>query len=244
MEHVRNHRLAFDEASHTYTLDGTRQLTSVTTVIESFFPSFDPDAAIEKLKRRGTHPLAKHEPAEIKAIWEARAAESRQAGTLLHEAIEKHLLGESVTGYVAEIDYVNGLRERVLGKFVATEWAIFDEQWGIAGTLDALFEDHGRYRLADWKRSVIKTSNRWERAEAPIAHLQACNFEKYSLQMTLYALILERQYGMAPAALPSLMVQLHPDKPFQAIGIANRRREVLAMMDIWCQRQTAQNRPS
>lgn len=234
MDHPRNQRLHFDAESHTYTLEGKQPLISVTTVIESYFPSFDADDAIRKLKRKGSHPLAAHSPEDIKRIWDEKAKASQDAGTQLHAAIEQHLKGEPVYQAPEVLGYVEELRSKTLGTFVASEWAIYDEEWGIAGTLDALFETRGQYRLVDWKRSVIKRENRWESGHHPIGHLQASNYEKYSLQMALYGLILERKYGLPTASLPPLIVQLHPSTAFEAIEAADRRKEVAAMVQHFC----------
>lgn len=239
MDHPRNQRIHLDEASHIYTLDGHTTLTSVTTVIEGFFPSFNPDEAIAKLKRKGTHPLANYEPEEIKKIWDDRGRESQEAGTHLHLMIEQHLKGQRVTQEPQVIGFVEELKRKKLGRMIASEWAIFDEEWGIAGTLDALFCQRDTYWLVDWKRSVIKRENRFENGHGPIRHLQACNFEKYSLQMSLYAMILKRRYGLEKANIQPLIIQLHPSQPYLAIDAANRSTEVAQLVDHFCQQTPA-----
>jgi len=237
LQHVRNQRLQFDAETHTYTLDGRQKLTSVTTVIETYFPKFDPDVAIQKMKRKGTHPLARKTPEEIKRVWQEKKEKSQAAGTRMHEAIEAHLKGETVADHQDVLRFVDAIRPTTLGELVTTEWAIFDEEWGIAGTLDALFQTGEHFMLADWKRSKIKNANRWETALRPIAHLQACNFEKYSLQLSLYRLILERRYDIAFGPNTPTLVQLHPESVFKAIPTLDRRQEVLNLVADFCQRQ-------
>lgn len=237
MQHARNQRLQFDPESHTYTLDGNRKLTSVTTVIETYFPSFNPDDAIRKMKRKGTHPLASKPPEEIKQIWEEKKLNSQAAGTRMHAAIEAHLKGEPVSDHDEVLRFVDAIHPSQLGNVVTTEWAIYDEEWGIAGTLDALFRKGDWFLLADWKRSKIKNANRWESALNPISHLQSCNYEKYSLQLSLYRLILERKYQMPMGPFHPTIVQLHPEADFKAIPAADRRKEVMSLVQDFCRRQ-------
>ena len=47
--HPRDKNISFDESTHTYTVNGDSNYTSVTTLIHSFFPSFDAELIISKM---------------------------------------------------------------------------------------------------------------------------------------------------------------------------------------------------
>ena len=48
--HERDSQLTFNEDLHLYSLNDGRNLTSVTSVIASLFPKFNPDFVIQKMK--------------------------------------------------------------------------------------------------------------------------------------------------------------------------------------------------
>lgn len=88
--HPRDERIQFDEPTHTYTIDGVVDHTSVTTFMHQFFPKFEPDKAIKSIHRS---PKWRNDPTyryyqksedEIKDMW----AQATEAGTRLHETIE------------------------------------------------------------------------------------------------------------------------------------------------------------
>jgi len=83
--HPRDKRLRFDEPSHTYFIDGKRgQLKSVTTWIHTFFPHFDADDAISKMRRgrkwNEDNPLFGKTNDEIKLIWKLNGEAASKQG--------------------------------------------------------------------------------------------------------------------------------------------------------------------
>lgn len=58
----------------------------------------------------------------------------------------------------------------------------------------------------------LEFSNKYQKAKAPIAHLDSCNGSKYRIQLSLYAWMLE-QYGYKPRNLTITHVIFLDDKP-------------------------------
>lgn len=90
--HPKDDRIQFNEAEHTYTIDGTKAgWSSCTQFIHKFFGHFEPDKVIPKMMRGSNwikHPLYGKTAEEIKAIWAASGAEASTAGTRMHLDIE------------------------------------------------------------------------------------------------------------------------------------------------------------
>lgn len=198
--HPRDSRLLFDPESHTYYIEG-RPLKSVTTLVEECFPQFD---ALYWAHRKA--PQEGLTPEELMAKWEAEACRARDLGTTMHDKIERYYLGED-SGDDTDA-------YRLFRCFAAvnrlypfrTEWRIYLEEYGIAGTLDFLERTpDGTYNIYDWKRSR-KLINRFGMVEAtshfrktglhPISHLPDCSYYHYALQVSVYRYILEQKYGI------------------------------------------------
>ena len=188
--HPRDSRLLFDPESHTYYIEG-RPLKSVTTLVEGCFPQFD---ALYWAHRKA--PQEGLTPEELMAKWEAEACRARDLGTTMHDKIERYYLGED-SGDDTDA-------YRLFRCFAAvnrlypfrTEWRIYLEEYGIAGTLDFLERTpDGTYNIYDWKRSR-KLINRFGMVEAtspfrktglhPISHLPDCSYYHYALQVSVY----------------------------------------------------------
>ena len=198
--HPRDSRLLFDPESHTYYIEG-RPLKSVTTLVEECFPPFD---GLYWAHRKA--PQEGLTPEELMAKWEAEACRARDLGTTMHDKIERYYLGED-SGDDTDA-------YRLFRCFAAvnrlypfrTEWRIYLEEYGIAGTLDFLERTpDGTYNIYDWKRSR-KLINRFGMVEAtspfrktglhPISHLPDCSYYHYALQVSVYRYILEQKYGI------------------------------------------------
>ncbi len=80
-----------------------------------------------------------------------------------------------------------------------TELRVFDSDVQVAGSVDMLYkspnytDENKLLIMLDWKRSrEIKRENRWEKAFPPIGDLPHANFFQYSLQLNVYARIIEK----------------------------------------------------
>ena len=199
--HSRDALLSFDAPSHTYTALG-RELTSVTTFVKSCFPEFDKEFFASRVAaREGCS------PEEVIERWERNAENARQLGTALHDKIERYYLGLD-PGDPDEDAFPlfrHLASQRTLHPF-RTEWAVFDEAIGLAGTIDFLERTpDGTFNLYDWKRSskvvdekgcaVIK-ANFGSHAHAPISGLADTPYWHYALQLSIYRYILAAKYGI------------------------------------------------
>lgn len=232
--HHRDSLLIFDPESHTYYIDG-RPLKSVTTLVEECFPQFD---ALYWAHRKA--PQEGLTPEELMAKWEAEACRARDLGTTMHDKIERYYLGED-SGDDTDA-------YRLFRCFAAvnrlypfrTEWRIYLEEYGIAGTLDFLERTpDGTYNIYDWKRSR-KLINRFGMVEAtspfrktglhPISHLPDCSYYHYALQVSVYRYILEQKYGINVNKMR--LGVFHPSySGYYIVDLPYLRNEVISILE-------------
>ena len=195
--HQRDQLLNFNAEEHIYTHNSTI-LKSVTTLVEECFEKFDTDYWAPRIAaKRGISET------ELRKQWEDKADEARTLGTLMHDKIEKYYLGENPTSDETYHLFEEFTKEYKLNPY-RTEWAIFDEDLQIAGTLDFLEYSNNEFTIYDWKRSdkiigdgePIKTNRYNKTAFPPISNIPDTTYWHYALQVSIYRYILKRKYGI------------------------------------------------
>lgn len=219
--HERDTRCEFDPEPHEYRIDGASFL-SVSTIVSRFFPIFNPDEAIRKMKN-GRHWNAHHkywglQDQELKIMWEQKGLEASEKGTFLHGQIERFYLEKSYEK-PKEFDLFEQFQnDHSHIQPYRTEWRIFDENDGVAGTIDFVAKNGDEFEMYDWKRSqkvVDKTTgnaithNRWESGFGQLNDIDDTSYNHYTLQQSIYRYILEKNYDIEISKM--YLVVLHPD---------------------------------
>ncbi len=214
--HWRDNKVLFCEEDHIYIVDGT-PLDSVTTFVKNCFPMFDSEFhAKRKAEALGITKEA------VLEMWEKKGRESREQGTAMHEKIESYYLGKSVsTDETFELFKI--FANKITLKPYRTEWAVYDWEQKIAGTIDFVDNQNGEYIIYDWKRSdkliaknglPIKNSQYGEKALPPIDNLDDSPYYHYALQLSLYKYILEKNYGITVSKLRLGIFHPSYNKPY------------------------------
>lgn len=252
MKHIAHHpsgaSLEFDEEHHVYTVRETgAHLQSATTFIGRFFPKFDTEKmasrCVGKPKYRGMT------VEEIKAAWAAEADRGRSEGTNVHFYAECLLNGEpgALPAPQSEREErlffqaaaaVLQLEERFV--FVESEMIVFSPVlWQLAGTIDLVMYDPqtNELILLDWKQNKkIDRTNPYDDADIPISHLEACDYNKYALQLNLYEFLLRSEkypgFGHIPKVAGYRKALIHlTEENHYPIGIGDFQKEIAAMVD-------------
>ena len=152
-------RIAFDEESHSYTVDGNLVPLSVTGLIHGYSRGFDASEAI-----RGMRPDTREKYAErglktdedIKSAWNKNAEIQRGRGTLMHFQIEQYLNGCQIEPpHSPEFQQFTQLFNSISFEQqpYRTELSVFSHELNIAGQIDGLFlMQDGTFAIWDWKR--------------------------------------------------------------------------------------------
>jgi hypothetical protein len=221
--HPLDPRIQFTEADHKYFVqfetDGPfvhEGLTSVSTFIHEFFPHFDAELVITKM-RRGRNwahsPYVGMTTAAIKQQWDDNGRTASARGTLLHFLLECHnngyALDTSPYASILEVqDYFRWRTQHFAGlEPFRTELRMFTgSDLRLTGTADllAIAQNHPppqecdgvlSLHLIDWKFSkAIRLTNPYEQGYGVCQDLPSCNYSSYVLQQNLYQWMLETYY--------------------------------------------------
>jgi len=251
----RDSRIEFFPESHTYILDGIINLLPATTVISNHFPAFDGPRIAERMVRNGYPKTVQ----ELLDDFSYKGAIAREVGTFMHEQIENRFLGkESSDRYHFLFDsktrtadeYVS--IEQELSQFESflngrkidpyrTEWRIFDEKYGIAGTIDLLAKSGDKYVMYDWKRSLKVVSplsdgmysiqgNGFDSGLGELSHLENSSYNHYCLQQNLYRRILKLRYGIDVAQMFLVVFHRRYDQ-YYLIPVPQMDQEINVILD-------------
>jgi len=209
-------QIVFDQASHTYTINGeSTSKYSVTGAINKFKPKFDADKwANIKAKKEGIT------PEEIKFRWQEKALFATTFGTCVHKLIESVYLKQDMSlpsnEFIVDIlgdDKLLQFKKKLLNSTegfcnfykntkntivpVCNELTVGDlKNSKVCGTLDMLAYNTCTklYELYDFKTNgnISYNSNYKEHYFSPLQHLQVCEFNTYSLQLSIYRYIIEK----------------------------------------------------
>lgn len=230
----------YDDARHRYTVDGSVVPISVTSVIKKVLDErdFNPDLIIRKnLAAWRRNPRSKYGPIvaghddeqateQIKKTW----IDANRLGTQLHRRLEGLLNGEemsddgetdfewpSVVGAVEELRSVGAIPFR-------TELSVFwrrssDGAVVCAGQIDVLMKcgdgDSAEFVMIDLKRTDKSLSANEKPFDnkmclAPLNNKFANEFVKYSLQLSMYAVMLKQCTGIEIAPENRFLLRAHP----------------------------------
>lgn len=244
-----DNRLVFEPSEHTYIYDGTIELRAVSNIISLFFETFDAVSNAVRMGRRdGVSPDYYLE------LWDRKGSLSREVGTFMHQQIENIIKGKKykntyhfkynneieAVDIQKEIDFFLSFMEDTNIQPFRTEWAICDNEYKIAGTIDCLCKNGDSYEIYDWKRSskVVDYSgapilqNDWgHKGYKPINHIHDTSFWKYALQQNIYKFILEKNYGIKVSAMKILVLHADYCKPY-LLDIPTLKEEVIQMLEI------------
>jgi len=239
--HPNDAFISFDEGPHIYTVHGQQGYTSVTTWIHQQFSHFDADKVIEGMVKRGSlqDPTNKYygmTPEEIKTKWTKNGIEASGSGTKMHYDIECFYNDVPVVNDSIEYKYFENFRAD-FPELTAyrTEWMVYDEESKISGSIDMIFMlPDGSCQIYDWKRvREISYEDSFQGKMAKtdiIKHLPDTNFWHYSLQLSTYKYILEKNYGKKITGM--YLVCMHPENPvgnYERIAVQDLSKEVAQM---------------
>ena len=212
--------IKFFDKDHTYKIDGKPALTSVSGILKKYEKEFEKDKVAGFVARKENKSISEvlaewkykgdyscHKGSEFHLFVEnflerRKIAIDKDAFIVFLKKNKNVFEQEDVDKYYNEMAHLisNFLNfydwwkeDHILLK---SEFVVGDKESGICGTLDNLSYNKKTKKLVifDYKTNKeIKTENpRGDSLLAPFKYLQNCELVKYSLQIWLYKLIIER----------------------------------------------------
>lgn len=193
----------FNEELHRYTLDGD-EFISATTYIGQFKEPFDKEywsniKSVEETERTGEYVSA----SDIIDRWQSLNDHANKIGNFTHDWIEDYFNRiwreiPSDAELLHRITKFNKIYSTKLHKLTPLKFEVrmFSRKYKIAGMADALFIYKGKIFILDWKTNKEFTDDnhykgKYQKLRYPFNDHYANHLNEYSIQLSLYGLILE-----------------------------------------------------
>lgn len=185
--------IKFDPIAHSYkNIFTEEEYTSATTLINKFKKKFDADYHAKRIaEKEGTT------VEEVKAKWKEINTTSKTRGSKIHSVIDIYNKTNDITeGYE---DMLKSLQELKLYniKNSKCEELVYNHLYRIAGTADVIEDNGSTFNVYDFKtnKKFNLHSNYNSFLLDPISHLGDCEYNVYSLQLSLYAFMYSAMTG-------------------------------------------------
>lgn len=205
--------VVYHDEPHVYYLNGKKADLSATKLISKFKKPFDSDYwSKKKAEEEGIT------QEEMLARWKLKGDISCEKGTAVHEYVENRLankvfpyphtkiksLFEGADPVKEKFDtivplveqFITDIRGRMIS--IASELVIGDLEYNLGGMIDQVFynKKSGKIELWDWKTNEKIDSDSRYTFNAPISHVPSSKLEEYSLQLSLYKHIIEKNTNL------------------------------------------------
>ena len=177
---------------------------------------------------------------EVLEMWKQNAIEACKFGTKTHLIMENFILGkEKKDEHISLYESFNSIvaDDFKWAKKVWSEKLLYSDEYKIAGTADLIIEHNDdEFSVGDFKTNKkIDFCNQWgQRMLDPISHLSDCNYNLYSLQLSLYAYLFSKISGKKCRKV--FLMHLNDDK-WNLIPCNNMEYEIKAMLRWYVQNQ-------
>lgn len=224
-----------DTKNHGYRI-GDKSLISATTLVSRLKPDFDKDSISKRVAERDG--ISQE---EVLRQWEKKGEQGRDRGTRLHTYIEDLMDGKidpitrGVNDKLPSMEAFDKVWEKLSSKFKANmiyqEVVVGDEQYCVAGRVDAVFslevKNNRSMHILDWKTGKFRIDNHYEKLLPPFDDLDNCELNAYSIQLSLYKLIIEKNTDLKLGE--SYLVHLRDDGEF----MMHRARNFTERLNDW-----------
>lgn len=196
--------IKFYADTHKYVSDGDNPIdwVSVTRLIHMFKEPFD-EIKMSEACSKGKNPKYKGKtPEEIRQIWKEENKRAVTLGSWYHDEREKAVLGcNTITREGVELTIIDPLMDgnvklapaQQLSTGIYPEHLIYLNSVGVCGQADRVEVVHDKINLYDYKTNkeikkegFTDKSGKTKKMLPPLSHLDDCNFNDYSLQLSTY----------------------------------------------------------
>lgn len=179
--------IIFDEAAHTYKNPKTgRYYISVSKLLGMYKEPFDREFWSKKAAlKEGVS------QEEILARWDKTTKDACDKGTSIHDIVENYIK-EDIIKDKELIKALNLVFDKKKFKRVLSEELVYDDEYEVAGTSDIICDvDNNTFDVYDFKtnKSFIFENKYGKYLKTPLNHLQQCQYNDYSIQLSLYAFL-------------------------------------------------------
>lgn len=204
--------IRFEAEKHQYFGADGNEYQSVSRVLKTIQNPFDRMGISNAMSKRDGITQQ-----EILDQWDKKRIVASDYGTLIHNGLEDYFNGRKVKDKIIE-NLAKEFSKELSGYYkISNEHILHDKEYKIAGTTDLLLDRQKHTSaskewivdLMDYKTNLekgiyfdsitrkngnVKHYNKF--LLPPLTHLEECNYNLYALQLSSYALMLEKTYGI------------------------------------------------
>ena len=203
-------QIIFKDQEHTYWIGDRKIPRSATAYINDLIPKeakFDTEDVSKRYAEK--HGLNQQ---DVKDDWKRKGKIGAERGTLLHYFVENYAEGKNLNletkftevrvplSKSCELFKLWWSQHKDRYVPIKAEWVIYDKDLDVAGQIDRVFYNllTEQYEIWDWKTNKeIKYGERWDpRFLGGFSNFPICEFNKFSIQTSLYKLILQRNTSL------------------------------------------------
>lgn len=207
--------ITFKEHNHHYeSIDNSDNITwiSVTRLLDYFKEKFNAEEQAIKSSKNKKSKWFNMTPLEIQACWEAESQRSIETGNFYHKQREDDIIAlDTITreGLVLPVvkpiikDGIKYAPDQRLDNGIYPEHMIYLKSCGLCGQSDRVEVISNRVDILDYKsnKEIVKESWKdWKGNSKKmlhiLKHIDDCNFNHYSLQLSIYLYIILRHNPM------------------------------------------------
>jgi hypothetical protein len=224
-------KVQFKEDTHQYfNTDTNQEYSSVSKLLGLYKNKFDTDAVSKRIAERDGITQE-----EVLAKWDDQREYACSRGTDFHAALEMNIkYGEVDPEYKKVIEAFQLCVSRNVSEIskIHSEILCYNDTYKLAGTADICWEHpDGTFTIGDFKTNkrfrFISNYKNW--LKPPVHHLMECEFNTYTLQLSLYGFMYEIMTGQKCRGL--LILYLDPKYgSWQPIRCNYMKHEVIALL--------------
>jgi hypothetical protein len=236
LEFFKDPKFIFEEENHSYTFNGIKY-DSVTTFLKRFKVPFEREYWIKRKSRE-----MGIDPSVLESEWAQKANTATELGTRVHKWIEDFWTGLDPELPEDPIDLLRihkflELYEARFKKLVPlkSELKVFSKKWKLAGTVDQPFlmwdekKQEILFLIGDWKtnkefKDDQHPKGRYKKLLHPFNDLYENSHNEYSIQISLYRLIIEEELGIETHG--GFLVHIGPDSQAKIYPIKDLRERL------------------
>lgn len=188
--------IVFDSENHSYINSVTKEpYISVTTLISKYKTPFDADAMSKKVAaKQGTT------QDKILGLWANITKTAQDRGTNYHKIMENYIKsGVIESGYEVLVESFAKKTKDIIKSdpLVESEKLLYNHDYKIAGTADLIITTKNGFHILDFKTNKrFGFYNNYNTFFIePLEYLTQCEFTTYSLQLSIYAYLMEQLIG-------------------------------------------------
>jgi hypothetical protein len=229
--------VTLEPVAHKYFDQFGNEYTSVSKVLESVKNKFDHDGRILKATaaKRGM------KECDLAAEWELNKNKACDHGTRIHNALERYQNEFKLLPEEEDLSPVVKSITNLFSEYGRTyqEAVLHSENYMVAGTADKVCwkstKKDSIIDIFDYKTNISKgivyedTYKKY--LKGPVSHLMDCNFNIYSLQLSIYAHMIQLSTGRPIGKLGIIYIPPHDFMQWKVIPVPYMKLEAAAVLE-------------